>query len=1037
MKSPAMDDAFWAACATAGMLIPLSAVAFVVVFVRLSTALHRVRELEREAFWRDSTLLTRVEKIERRLANAEASAARASQAPFSIIAPSAPVPPSLGAPEPLEATPAPAAPEAANEATPASSEPTNAPSPASAPDSAPGSAPASAPADREVIAEPPASAPAATEKDAAPPSVGPTAPPRKPAGAGIEQWIGVRGAAVLGAAVLVLSGVYFFQYGIEHGLINPPIRVAIGVVVGLGCVVGAELFVRKRFVILANVLTGAGIAILYFAFWAASALYELVPSIAGMALMVVVTAASCVLAVRRSSLAIAIFGLAGGFATPILLSTGSDRPVALFSYLLLLDAGLLFIAHKRRWPLLALFSAVGTIVYELLWVVGRMDGDRLALGMAIVAVFGVLFAIVARPRRAEDTGLSWHITRIVSALLPFAFAFFFGARADFGEYFWPIAAFLALLTAGVFWVAHREKAPWMVISASAASLGTMLAWIVSHGISPIAEWEVAAFSIVYAGGLHLAVERGSKSSAASWIWIFGAVFATGFASIFAVTPWPWAIAWLVLAMLGLRQASFDRRALLSLAAGALLAIATLCLHLGASGDAFPSRAVMVAVVVAIAALFHLGTLVFLRAEAAARIGGHATALVAAVVLLDLAIARAPVLFLSGGVLLLVLLALAGAVRARSLHSAIGIAFLTALALGRSGLDLPVGAVHENAVSYVAHLVAILVLVLAPLVMPRRERDERAPWRGAALAAPMLFLGAAILHERLFGMRGISALPIGIAVVLLVPIALLRISGPSDPAKRVSATAWLSASAMAFVTVAIPLELENEWITIAWALEGAAALLLWRRLDHAGLKYFALVLFGAAGVRLLANPYVLEYYPRGSLRILNWIAYGYLVPTACFGAGWLLLRALEIPRRRAWERAFFPAAVPLLANACAALGFAVFFAWMNLAILDWYATGATLEIAFENQPARDLTMSIAWALYAIGLLAIGMWRRSVALRIVSLALILVTSAKVFLYDLSSLEDLYRVASLVGLAISLIAISVIYRRFVFRKTEEQAA
>ena len=57
-------------------------------------------------------------------------------------------------------------------------------------------------------------------------------------------------------------------------------------------------------------------------------------------------------AVRRAALSVAVLGLLGGFATPILLSTGQDRPIGLFSYLLVLNVGLAWVAHKRRWPLL-------------------------------------------------------------------------------------------------------------------------------------------------------------------------------------------------------------------------------------------------------------------------------------------------------------------------------------------------------------------------------------------------------------------------------------------------------------------------------------------------------------------------------------------------------------------------------------------------------------------------------------------------------------------------------------------------------------
>ncbi len=86
--------------------------------------------------------------------------------------------------------------------------------------------------------------------------------------------------------------------------------------------------------------------------------------------------------------------------------------------------------------------------------------------------------------------------------------------------------------------------------------------------------------------------------------------------------------------------------------------------------------------------------------------------------------------------------------------------------------------------------------------------------------------------------------------------------------------------------------------------------------------------------------------------------------------------------------------------------------------------------------HDLTLSIAWALYALLLLGLGLARTSRGLRGLGLGLMAVTVVKVFLFDLSGLEDLYRVASLVGLAISLLLVSLAYQKFVFRAKRSPA-
>src|SRR5438132_1025375 len=178
-----------------------------------------------------------------------------------------------------------------------------------------------------------------------------------------------RAAAGLGGVALALAGLLFFKYSIEHGLIPPWLRVVLGTLVGVACIAGSEWKLRRRYARTADALAGAGMVVLYAAFWAASIRYGLVPIPFAFVLMVAVTASGCVLSWRHTSQVIASLGLVGGFLTPLLLSTGADRPIGLFGYVLLLDTGLLYLARQRRWPVLALLSLAGTVFYAALWCV--------------------------------------------------------------------------------------------------------------------------------------------------------------------------------------------------------------------------------------------------------------------------------------------------------------------------------------------------------------------------------------------------------------------------------------------------------------------------------------------------------------------------------------------------------------------------------------------------------------------------------------------------------------------------------------------
>src|SRR5205823_1327787 len=155
------------------------------------------------------------------------------------------------------------------------------------------------------------------------------------------------------------------------------------------------------------------------------------------------TTVACLLSVHHQSLLIALLGLAGGFATPLLLASGANRPVGLFGYVLLLDVGFLYIAFKRRWSVVALLALGGTLLMQIGWVGRRMQPDQLMLALAILALFAVLFALATR-KAAEGFGPEqkrlWLATQGSALLLPHAFALYFATQARFGSHYYPLAA---------------------------------------------------------------------------------------------------------------------------------------------------------------------------------------------------------------------------------------------------------------------------------------------------------------------------------------------------------------------------------------------------------------------------------------------------------------------------------------------------------------------------------------------------------------------------------------------------------------------
>jgi uncharacterized membrane protein len=319
------------------------------------------------------------------------------------------------------------------------------------------------------------------------------------------------------------------------------------------------------------------------------------------------------------------------------------------------------------------------------------------------------------------------------------------------------------------------------------------------------------------------------------------------------------------------------------------------------------------------------------------------------------------------------------------------------------------------------LSATLYAVFAayPFVVGRRARDSRDPYLAAVLASAMAFFGA----RAAFVAGGLDWM-IGVIPVLegAVLAAMLRSLLGLEPAgqRDLGRLALVAGAALAFVTVAIPLQLEHQWITIGWAVEGAALAWVYTRIRHRGLLYTAVALLGTVFVRLALNPDIFSYEPRGTMRILNWYLYTYLLcAAAMLMAGRFLAKTDDRLGLNVRSSAVLPAA-----------GVVLLFLLLNIEITDFYAAGPTTMFRFGVTVAQDLTYTIGWLVFGMGLLAAGIWLGHQPARIAAVTLIAVTTFKCFLYDLGSLEGLPRVASFVGLAISLALVSLALQKYVLK-------
>jgi hypothetical protein len=337
--------------------------------------------------------------------------------PFGAEAPVA-----AGAPGPFGPPPVPEAPAAAAAPPAAPAAPTLEPV-AAGPTPPPAWSPApSSPAG----AAPPAWSAAVGRVAAASAPGASAAPPPRAAMGGLESAIGKRWIAWAGAVVLFVGVAFFLKYAFDNGLIGPTGQVVIGILAGIAFLVAGSRCIGKGWRVFGQTIIGLGLAILYAANFAAFSAYEppVMSQNVAFGCMVAVTAAGVALAVLYDALPMAMLAVLGGLLTPWLLSTGKDARDALFTYLLLLDLGVLAVAFFRGWRLLDALALAGTFVLYGGWYDKFYDykpagmAPALAWLGAFYAVFLALPFVYHLVRRVRFT-----VERFIMALANAAFAF--------------------------------------------------------------------------------------------------------------------------------------------------------------------------------------------------------------------------------------------------------------------------------------------------------------------------------------------------------------------------------------------------------------------------------------------------------------------------------------------------------------------------------------------------------------------------------------------------------------------------------------
>ncbi len=221
----------------------------------------------------------------------------------------------------------------------------------------------------------------------------PHPPPRDPL-APIKRWLfGGNTIVKAGVGILFIGLAFLAKYASEHAHLPVEVRLA---AIGAAAVVllGFGWRLRRSRPDYAQVLQGGAVAVLYLTLFAAFRYYGVLSALPAFVLMVAVAALAAALAVLQDARSLAIIGALGGFATPLIVSTGSNNHVALFAYYFVLDAGIALVAWSKTWRPLNLVGFVATFIVATAWGVLKYQPENFATSQGFLVAFFVLFVVI-------------------------------------------------------------------------------------------------------------------------------------------------------------------------------------------------------------------------------------------------------------------------------------------------------------------------------------------------------------------------------------------------------------------------------------------------------------------------------------------------------------------------------------------------------------------------------------------------------------------------------------------------------------------
>jgi uncharacterized membrane protein len=291
----------------------------------------------------------------------------------------------------------------------------------------------------------------------------------------LESWLGARGLGWLAVVLLLFATAFFLKYAFDNEWIGPTGQVAFGLLLGAGLAFAGFRLHRRGGWLFGQMLTAAGIVLLYLTTFASFGYYHLVTQESGFVFLVALVVQSFALSLAYEAPAVALMAVVGGLLTPLLMHSETDQYFTLFVYLLVLDAGVVLVALARPWPALCTLALVGSQAIFAGWTQIHLHPEKLPWALGFQVALFLLFQgqlLFARDWRGRLVDIEALVRLVLLASL-FGASIFALLWTDYYPWLGTLAVALAAVYAVLTWLALSRQPgnPYLQLVLIAVSMG--------------------------------------------------------------------------------------------------------------------------------------------------------------------------------------------------------------------------------------------------------------------------------------------------------------------------------------------------------------------------------------------------------------------------------------------------------------------------------------------------------------------------------------------------------------------------------------